>query len=425
MKENATKEKKQKRTAKKRFKIFLKILLIIVLAIAVLGVALAVVNTVGNKSNKNFIGTIKPVEYENQLVPVEDENGAAFVTDGEFKIMQLTDVHIGGGFMSIKKDSMALNAVAAMISEEKPDLVVVTGDIAYPVPFQAGTFNNKESAKLFAELMEQLGVYWCLSFGNHDTESYSFYSREAISLLYESEDYPHCLFRAGDEDVDGCGNYAVNVKNSQGKITQSIIMLDSHSYVDNDYLGALWKYDTIHENQVQWYEKTLKELQKQNGGEMPKSLAFFHIPLPEHRDAWYEYVDAGLSDTENVTFNYGKAGETGAVVYSSNYNYGFFDKALELGSTQAVFCGHDHYNNFSINYKGIDLNYGYSIDYLAYSGIFKQGSQRGCTIITVKPDGTYESRLENYYQDKYQTVKEKEQVTMQKLDTVTYEKKAD
>ena len=35
---------------------------------------------------------------------------------------------------------MALNAVAAMVTAEKPDLVIVTGDIAYPVPFQAGTF---------------------------------------------------------------------------------------------------------------------------------------------------------------------------------------------------------------------------------------------------------------------------------------------
>ena len=28
-----------------------------------------------------------------------------------------------------------------------------------------------------------------------------------------------------------------------------------------------------------------------------------------------------------------------------------FDKALELGSTKAMFCGHDHFNHFSINYK--------------------------------------------------------------------------
>ena len=45
--------------------------------------------------------------------------------------------------MSIKKDAMAINTVATMIRVEKPDFVVVTGDISYPVPFQAGTFNKQ------------------------------------------------------------------------------------------------------------------------------------------------------------------------------------------------------------------------------------------------------------------------------------------
>ncbi len=76
---------------------------------------------------------------------------------------------------------MAINTVATMIRVEKPDFVVVTGDISYPVPFQAGTFNNKSGAKIFAELMETLGVYWTLAYGNHDTEAYSYYTREQLT----------------------------------------------------------------------------------------------------------------------------------------------------------------------------------------------------------------------------------------------------
>ena len=56
-----------------------------------------------------------------------------------------------------------------MITAEQPDLVVFTGDLTYPVPVQAGTFNNKENAKLLADLMEQLGVYWAPFWGNHDS----------------------------------------------------------------------------------------------------------------------------------------------------------------------------------------------------------------------------------------------------------------
>ena len=368
----------------------------------------------GLKSNRNFISTIDTVSYENQLEPVLDDDGFySFTTDKDFKIVQLTDVHIGGGFMSIKKDSMAINAVAAMLTEEKPDLVVVTGDIAYPVPFQAGTFNNKSSAKLFAELMEKLGIYWCPVFGNHDTEAYSFYDREYISELYSSDDYPHCLFQAGPEDVDGYGNRVINVKNTNGEITQSLFLLDSHSYVDGDAFGIMWKYDTIHENQVKWYEDTLNSLKAENNNIMPKSLAFFHIAIPEYKEAWDEYTANNCQDTENVKYYYGKAGETNLVVYTSEHNYGFFDKVKELGSTQGMFCGHDHMNNFSVNYKGIRLSYGYSIDYLAYAGIMKFGLQRGCTVINITPDGKFDSHLENYYQDKYKAVNEKEQVDLQ------------
>lgn len=389
---------KTKRTAKQRFKIFLRIMLIIILIIAILGVAFSCVSLVGLKSNRNFISQIKPVEYENQLVPTQNRDEYyTFTTDEQFKVLQLTDVHIGGGFMSIKKDNMALNAVAAMISAEKPDLVVVSGDIAYPVPFQAGTSNNKNSAELFADLMEQLGVYWCPAFGNHDTELYSYYSRDDIADFYSSDKYPHCLFQAGPEEVDGYGNYPVIIKNSVGQITQTLFMLDSHSYVDNDFLGIMWKYDTIHQNQVEWYESTLEHMKDENSGNMPKSLCFFHIPLPEYKTAWQEYMDNGMQNTDNVTYIYGRVGEKGSGIYPSEHNYGFFDTALKLGSTQGIFCGHDHLNNFSIDYKGIRLNYGNSIDYLAYSGIMNFGLQRGCTIIEINTDGTYESHLENYY----------------------------
>lgn len=404
---------KTKKTPKQRFKIFLKVLLIIVLVIALLCGILASVSAVGLKSNSNFIETIETVSFDNQLEPELDDNGCyTFTTDDHFKVVQLTDVHIGGGFLSIKKDSMAINAVAAMITAEKPDLVVITGDIAYPVPFQAGTFNNKTSAELFAQLMEKLGVYWVPVFGNHDTEAYSYYSREKISEFYSQEKFSHCLFQAGPEDVDGYGNSIINVKNTKGEITQSLVMLDSHSYVDNDYFGIMWKYDTIHDSQVKWYEDSLNKIKAENNDVMPKSLAFFHIAIPEYKTAWDEYRANDFNDTENVKYIYGKAGEKDYSVYTSEYNYGFFDKVKELGSTQGMFCGHDHLNNFSIDYKGVRLTYGYSIDYLAYTGIMKFGLQRGCTVIDIAPDGSFESHLENYYQDKYQTAKEKEQVDL-------------
>ena len=66
--------------------------------------------------------------------------------------------------------------------------------------------------------------------------------------------------------------------------------------------------------------------------------------------------------------------------------------------------------------KGVQMTYSNSIDYLAYFGISKVGSQRGCTVINLLPDGTYQYTPENYYQDKYQPEHDKEEVTMQEYE---------
>ena len=409
----ATKEK-QKRTPQQKRKIAGKVLLGILIAILCIIAIITAINTICVASCKNYIKSINPVSYSSQLTPEEKNGYTTFVTDNDFRVMQLSDVHIGAGFMSVKKDNQAINAVAAMVAEEKPDLVIVTGDIAYPVPFQAGTFNNKTGAVIFASLMEKLGVYWCPAFGNHDTEAYSYFNREDISELYSNrQKYPHCLFQSGPKDVDGYGNYIVNVQTSKGEITQSFVMLDSHSYIDNDYFGIMWKYDCVHKNQVEWYEQQIKALTKINNNKTPKSLMFFHMPPQEMLTAYNEYKENGYNDTADSKYIGGKAGEKNLVVYPSEKNYGLFDKCLELGSTKGIFFGHDHLNNFTMLYKGIQLTYDYTVDYLAYVGINKYGTQRGCTMITTKPDGSFVSKAENYYQDKYTPQREKETVTME------------
>ena len=386
-----------------------KVLLIILAVIAVVAAVTAIVNTVLYNANLKRISEYPPVVNENAVKPEKDENGVySFTTDRELKIVDLTDIHIGGGWMSFKKDRMAFNAVAAMVTAEKPDLVVITGDLVYPVPFQAGTFNNKLSSKMIIALMEQLQVPWTVIFGNHDTESYSYFSREDVGAFYSDESLEYCLFSAGPEDVDGVGNYNIHVKNSQGKITQELIFIDSHSYTDGDIFGIFWKYDNVHQNQVDWYEERILEAKKNNPD--VKSLVFLHIPLVEYRDA-YTALTAG---DESVKYISGNVYEKDPYVYCGMHEDNLFEKALELGSTQGFFCGHDHDNSIVMNYKGIDLTYGYSVDYLAYSGISKRGYQRGCTVITVNPDGTYEQSHENYYQEKYQPLYEKETVSMEK-----------
>ena len=194
--------------------------------------------------------------------------------------------------------------------------------------------------------------------------------------------------------------------------------------------------------QTQFYSKSLKELLKfiklyklrfpskdiwiYSGGLYEdfgtvKTQCFFHIPLVEAQDAWFELEANDFKDTESVKYIDGIIGETGRRIFCGLGEDKLFEAMVELGSTKAIHNGHDHYNNASFSKDGIIFSYGYSIDYLAYIGIKNEGSQRGCTIITCNPDTSFEINKYNYYSDKYDnTLLPTETVEMQ-FEGVTYQ----
>ena len=396
----------------------MKIISFVLGIITSISMSMSSLTAVINKSNFAVASSFDQVVYEDQLVPQKDTDGNwTFYTDRDLKILQFTDVHIGGGVMSLKKDKKALNAVAAMITAEKPDLVILTGDNVYPVPFQAGTINNGIATDMVITLLEKLGVYYTVCFGNHDSELYSDYTREEIANKYANPELKYSIFQKGPENIDGFGNQVIKVKNSKGIVTNAYFVIDSHDYTDGDILGIQWKYDNIHENQIEWYKENVLAIDKANKAIDPDypmfpSLCFFHIPIEEYDIAWKEYKANGYKDTENVKYFAGGYYEDDEKVCCGVHPENFFETALELGSTKGMFCGHDHINNASIEYKGIRLTYGMSVDYLAYIGIDKKGAQRGCTVITLSKDGELSVSLENYYQDKYVSKYEKEKVSL-------------
>ncbi len=362
-----------------------KVLAIISTVLCVILLALAGIVAVDVAAYKENIRIVESAEYVGSPIAPTFEDGVyTFTTDEEFKVLQLTDVHIGGGSFSIGKDRMAFNAVKTLVNVVRPNLIVFTGDIVYPVPFQSGTIDNRRATELFTSLMDSLGVYYAVTFGNHDTEDYSLYRRDDLYNIYRSSKY--CLIDRA-ENVDDI-NYAINVKNSEGLITQTLYMMDTHSYVE----GFISEYDGLHENQIAWYESEVTRMNNINksideNAATVKSLVFIHIPFTEYKSAWEEYKANGYADGGNVKYFYGKAEEGSEKVCCSVVEDNFFEKAVELGSTQGVFCGHDHLNYWSLEYKGIRLTYGKSIDHLAYFGITEQHAQRGGTIITLDAEG--------------------------------------
>ena len=85
---------------------------------------IAIVNVIIFNAHIKMIGEIQTVET-NTVAPVlsEDSSHWTFVTDDEFKVLQLTDIHIGAGAFSNKKDNWAINAVTTLIQEEKPNQI--------------------------------------------------------------------------------------------------------------------------------------------------------------------------------------------------------------------------------------------------------------------------------------------------------------
>ena len=65
---------------------------------------------------------------------IENINGITNITKKKgvpLKILQLTDIHIGGSFSTRKKDKLALQAVEKIVNASDADFVIVTGGTPY------------------------------------------------------------------------------------------------------------------------------------------------------------------------------------------------------------------------------------------------------------------------------------------------------
>ena len=319
-------------------------------------------------------------------VTFEKQDGATVITkeNGKpFRILQLTDIHIGGGLFSIKKDKLALAAVEKIVKAANADFVVVTGDVCYPLWPWSGTFNNMLGTRKFGNLMTKLGVDWTLVFGNHDTESFAFYDKKHLAKYYKS--LPNCHFEEGEAGLTGLGNYHIRLNNEDGTLNTALMFIDSNSYLGKSFFSG---FDVIHDDQIDWYKRTITKLS--DNGKTANSLAFFHIPPKEFKEGWEKCYSGSDEATYHLGFVQEKDNYFG---YPKTKEGHFFSEMVNLGSCKGMFMGHDHLNTLSITHQGIRLTYGMSIDYLAYKGIKKKHTQRGGTIIEIFDDGSFDVSL--------------------------------
>ncbi|MCR4561792.1 MAG: metallophosphoesterase [Bacilli bacterium] len=288
-----------------------------------------------------------------------------YVTD--FRVLQITDCHLGD------KDDLQrhFDFMDLTINEADPDLIAVTGDLF--------TYASKTTAKKFLDYVDGHKVPWTVTFGNHDEQC--FFSIDW--LTNELNNYgSYCLFKdIQDDDVHGNCNFAINLM-KDGKVFEQLIFMDSNRY----YFGSYFGYDYFKQNQIDWYSALIDETTKNNDGLVVPSLMFYHIPLPEVNDAW-----AAVKEGTATNVNGGQQGEDPC---NPKYNSHFFDVIKEKGSTKGMYFGHDHVNNYIVNYQGIDFGYGVK----ATDRVYYQDSILGGRVITIKEDHTmsYQDYIHTY-----------------------------
>lgn len=303
---------------------------------------------------------------ENDLYNRENIPVLVKKNDEDFKILLLSDIQISTG-PNVKK---SLELIDQLVAEVQPELIMTTGDNT------AWIRAHKTALKLISQ-MEGYGIPWGVTLGNHDSEGAA--DRTWHGNRYEEAD--NSLFSSGPSNLQGIGNYSINIENEDGDLVYVLIMLDSN--VERDYIEGR-DYDYIHYDQIRWYKWLVNGFNDSESGIIP-SMLFFHIPVPEFMDA-YNALECGEIDASSA-FGVNREG-----VFCAPVNTGLFDTVLDLKSTSHIFCGHDHINNSSIMWKGVRLTYGLKTGPSSYS----DDDMHGATVITIKA-GTNDVELEHIF----------------------------
>lgn len=88
----------------------------------------------------DYIYNVKEVEHKEYKIEFADNKYKIYKNDtSDFKILQLSDIHIGGSYTTMNKDIKAMNAIKALVNETKPDFIIIMGDLVYPIAVQTFT----------------------------------------------------------------------------------------------------------------------------------------------------------------------------------------------------------------------------------------------------------------------------------------------
>lgn len=304
-----------------------------------------------------------------------------FNLDRDIRILQITDMQpvdpsqqrYDGRldyypFNTVFTDEMKWNAefyyIDKAIKDNKPDLILVTGDIVY------GEFDdNGSNLKEICKFMDSYKIPWAPIFGNHDNEC-------KLGVTWQCEQFiksEYCLFRRNE--CTGNGNYNIGIFN-KGELFRVIYMMDSNGVWCGKVYTYLDDYPPYNENeriernsglfndQREYLYSTAKAIDKINKKSVKKTLCT-HIP-PDFVNK-YAYMKGYQSTSDGWNKDYFDLGGTSLV---GNKDFGekqevlggfpsgdLYDRLKEL-SFDTLLVGHFHINTLSIDCDGIRVSYG-------------------------------------------------------------------
>lgn len=247
---------------------------------------------------------------------------------GKFKIVQFTDLHYVANAEPSKKSIVTIENT---LDAEQPDLVVFTGDVVVKAP-------SKQGWDEVLQTVIDRKIPYLVTLGNHDDES----EMTRLEVANYISDKPYLLNNtAAIQGVDGVLNKSITIQGQDNKPQFILYAMDSNAYSKyKDIKG----YDWFSSNQIEWYRTESDRIKKEQERTLP-ALAFFHIPFPE-----YEIAFENLSN-QRIGVRYEKEG-------SPIINSGMFEAMLKQGDIFGTFVGHEHVNDYLVDYYGIGLAYG-------------------------------------------------------------------
>lgn len=270
------------------------------------------------------------------------EAGLYLTEDNAFHIAAFSDLHYGENesTFGIPADINSAGLMRQVLAQEKPDLVVLNGDLI--TGENTFAFNSTNYVDEIVAPLVQGGYSWASTYGNHDSK----YNLSREALYAEEKKYANSYTQHGPDGTDGVTNYVHPVFPSKARGNSQIpiaLMWFFDSRGGSAYQSLPANVDNIDNyvsnGTVSWYRATQSRMQSQYG--ILPSIAFVHIPT-------LAFVDLQAQATPAVSSPIYPGLNADVPIAQQGYsNTGseaipFMQALLDTPGLHSIYSGHDH-----------------------------------------------------------------------------------